>query len=39
MLGVIFGDWLSAKHIVAYVIIAIILIAAFWYVSRGRAKA
>ena len=38
MLGVIFGNWLDTKHIAAYVVIAIVLIAAIWYVSRGRAK-
>lgn len=39
MLLTIFGDWGSPKHIVVYVIVAIIVIGlGLWMVTRSRAK-
>ncbi len=39
MLLTIFGDWGSPKHIVLYVIVAIIVIGlGIWALARGRAR-
>jgi hypothetical protein len=39
MLGlVIFGDWLGTKHIIAYIVVLIVVIAIVWFVMRGRSS-